>query len=432
MWEQIRSNERRSLLVLAVMGMLLVATGAALGVMLTGDPEAALLGAGGALALWLLLWAITVTGGDQLLLGMAGAREIEKKDHPQLFNVVEEMTIAASLPKLPRVFLVDDPSPNAFAAGRDPAKAAVAVTTGLLALLDRDELQGVVAHEIGHIKNRDVKLMTTAGIMVGAVAMLADMGRRALWMGGARRSRSSSKEDNGAQAAMMVAAVVLMIVAPLLAQLVYFALSRRREYLADASGALFTRYPAGLASALEKLGGGSRTPLADTSSVTAPMYIVPPLRAHGHAAFALFSTHPPLAERVRILRTMAGAGYADYDQAFAKVHGGGIVGPRSKQAHGHVPTRTGSAPAGALGLAAAAAATGAAADPAAAGAAPATADRGGDAAYEARRRQANDAFLTASGYEVRTCAACGAVAKIPPSLRGKVKSCPRCSEPYAV
>jgi heat shock protein HtpX len=154
------------------------------------------------------------------------------------------------------------------------------------------------------------------------------------------------------------------------------------------------------------------------------MYIVPPLRAHGHAAFALFSTHPPLEERVRILRTMAGAGYADYDQAFAKVHGGGIVGPRSRQAHGHVPPR-----AGALGLAGSA---GPAADPTVPAAAAAASEGAGDAAYEARRRQANDAFLTASGYQVRSCAACGAVAKIPPSLLGKVKTCPRCSEPYPV
>jgi heat shock protein HtpX len=420
MWEQIRSNERRSLFVLAAMGVLLVATGAALGVTFTGDPEAMIFGAGGALALWLVLWMITVTGGDQILLGMAGAREIEKKDHPQLFNIVEEMTIAAALPKRPKVYLVDDPSPNAFAAGREPGNAAVAVTTGLLAILDRDELQGVVAHEIGHIKNRDVKLMVTAGIMVGAIAMLADMGRRALWMGGARRSRSSSKEENGAQAALMIAALVLMIVAPLLAQLVYFALSRRREYLADASGAMFTRYPAGLASALEKLSGG-RAPLADTSSVTAPMYIVPPMRAHGAAAFALFSTHPPMEERVRILRKMAGASYTDYDRAFAAVKGGHIVGERSQREAGQVPRRAAFGAEGALPLAATVAA--------AAAAVPAAEP---ELAPEARRRQANDAFLTASGYEVRSCAACGATAKIPPSLRGKVKTCPRCSEPYPV
>lgn len=404
MWEQIRSNERRSLIVIAAMGALLVVTGAALGIIFGGTQAAALPGAGAALLVWMVLWLITVSGGDAMLLNMAGAREIQKKDHPQLFNVVEEMAIAASLPKLPRVYIVDDPSPNAFAAGRNPERTAVAVTTGLLALLDRDELQGVVAHEIGHIKNRDVKLMTTAGIMVGAIALLADVGRRALWMGGGRRSRSSSKNDNGAQAALMVAALVLMILAPLLAQLVYFALSRRREYLADASGAMFTRYPQGLAAALEKLGGG-KAPLADTSSVTAPMYIVPPLRAHGHRALGIFSTHPPIEERVRILRAMAGAGFADYDQAFAKVKGGHIVGESSRKTSGHVERRS------ALGLVDAAA----------------TEPRHDQ---EQRRRTANDAFLTASGYEVRSCSECGATAKIPPSLRGKVRTCPRCSATY--
>ena len=162
--------------IVAAMGVLLVATGVALGYLFTNRQEAALLGGVIAAGLWLVMWLFTSSQGDDVLLQMAGAREIQKQDHPQLFNVVEEMSIAAQLPKMPRVFIVDDPAPNAFAVGRNSDKAAVAVTIGLLKILNRDELQGVVAHEIGHIKNRDVALMTTAGIMLGALVILADLG----------------------------------------------------------------------------------------------------------------------------------------------------------------------------------------------------------------------------------------------------------------
>ncbi|MHC5065501.1 MAG: M48 family metallopeptidase, partial [Planctomycetota bacterium] len=269
MWEQIRSNRRRSAFVVTAMGVVLVATGAALGAALGGGPEAALVGAVAALAIWLILWLVSISKGDDIMLRIAGARQIEKQDHPQLVNVVEEMSIASGLGLKPKVYVVDDPSPNAFATGRKPATAAVSVTTGLLKILDRDELQGVVAHEIGHIKNRDVALMTTAGVMLGCIVLLAEVGIRAMWYGGGvRRSRSSNQ--GGGQAVVMIVAVIMVILAPILAQLIYFALSRRREYLADASAAQFTRYPEGLACALEKL-GGSNQPQADRSRVTAPM-----------------------------------------------------------------------------------------------------------------------------------------------------------------
>ena len=176
MWDAIHRNRRRSVLVVGIMGAFLVAIGAAVGFYLTGGTEGMYGGALIALFIWFVLWLIMRSRGDDILLGMANARQIEKKDHPQLFNVVEEMTIAAGLPAMPRVFIVDDPAPNAFAVGRDPQKASVAVTIGLLRLLDRDELQGVIAHEIGHIKNRDVALMTTVGIMLGAIVLLAELG----------------------------------------------------------------------------------------------------------------------------------------------------------------------------------------------------------------------------------------------------------------
>ena len=430
MWEQIRSNKRRSTFVLAGMGVLLVLVGMAVAALFTHDEGGMLVGGALALGLWLLLWVTTVSSGDDIMLHMAGAREIEKKHHPVLFNVVEEMTIASGMGSMPRVFVVDDPSPNAFAVGRDPKKAAVAVTTGLLRILDRDELQGVVAHEIGHIRNRDVALLTTAGVMMGAIVMLAEIGMRMMWVtGGGRRSRSSG-DQGGAQAVMMVVALVLLVLAPFLAQLMYFALSRRREYLADASGAMFTRYPEGLASALEKLGGKAREPLADESRVTAPMYIVAPLRKARGGGGSMFSTHPPIDERVRILRGMDGmADYAAYNRAFQKTKGRRIVGTHTLEETKSVPAREADedrdegglfGEGGMLGAVAAAQATGAAVSSAAAATPPPLPPE------SLRARAASDAFLQASGYAILTCEDCDAKVKVPPSLRDRDIPCPRC------
>lgn len=399
MWEQIRSNQRRSIFVVTMMGVLLAATGAAGGLAFTGRLEAALVGAGIGFVLWLIMWMSTVHGGDKALLRIAGAREIERKDHPQLWNVVEEMTIAAQLPAMPRVFIVDDPSPNAFATGRDPKWAGVSVTMGLLRILDRDELQGVVAHEIGHIKNRDVALMTTAGVMAGCIVILAESALRLLWYsGGTRRSRTSGSDDKGgAQAVMMVVALLLLVLAPIFAQLIYFSLSRKREYLADASGAMFTRYPEGLARALEKL-GGSQVALADESRVTAPMYIVKPRAAKGSAKASLFSTHPALEERVKILRSMGGgAGIAAYESAFKEVKGSSVVGARSLAAAEAVPARAATTP-----------------DP---------------SDERERARAASNAFISASGYVRRECTSCGAVLKVPPSVDEGLDACLRCDAP---
>ncbi|MDH3211454.1 MAG: M48 family metallopeptidase [Myxococcales bacterium] len=396
MWEQIRSNRRRSAFVVTAMGVLLVAAGMALGAYVNPTFTGMVVGGIAALVLWLVQWGVAVGSGDDIMLRMTGARQIRHEDHPILVNVVEEMAIAAQLPQAPRVFIVDDPSPNAFAVGRDPQKTTVAVTTGLLRILDRDELQGVIAHEIGHIKNRDVSLITLAGVMVGSIVILAELGLRALWYsgGGLRRSRTSSNRDGG-QAIILLVAILLLILAPILAQLIYFALSRRREFLADASSAFFTRYPEGLASALEKL-SSTHTPLTDTSRVTAPMYIVRPLRkGQKMSATSAFATHPPIADRVRILRSMAGgAGFGDYDRAFGKIRGRRIVGEHSIAEAASVPLRQ-----------------------------PAAAEQGGP---RERAREASDAFLTASGYGVRTCADCGAKVKAPPSLADRLDACPRC------
>ena len=397
MWDQIRANRQRSIFVVTALGVLLAALGVTLGGFLGGgDTGGALVGGAIALGVWLVLWITSVTRGDDVMLQIAGARQISKKDHPQLVNIVEEMTIASALGTPPRIFIVDDPAPNAFAVGRKPESAAVAVTTGLLSILDRNELQGVVAHELGHVKNRDVALMTTAGIMLGAIVIIAEIGGRTLLYGGGRRSRSSGKDGGGA--ALAIIAIVMIILAPILAQLLYFALSRRREYLADASGAMFTRYPEGLASALEKL-GGSRQVQQDQSRVTAPMYIVRPLAEGAKRSLSsAFSTHPPLGDRIKVLRSMdGGAGFSNYEQAYRKAHGGkGVIGARSLVGEGKV-----------------------------AAVAPET----DTTSTRERTREASDAFLAASGYERRTCSACGASHKIPPELAPRVKTCMRCKAP---
>jgi heat shock protein HtpX len=400
MWEQIRSNRIRSAVVVTGMALLLGAVGAALGFTF-GDVGGMAIGVGAALLVWLLLWLTTVANGDDVFLRMSKAQQIGAKDHPALWNVVEEMSIAAALPKMPRVYVVEDPAPNAFATGRNPDKAAVAVTTGLLGMLDRDELQGVVAHEIGHIKNRDVALIVTAGVMVGAVAMLGDVGRRALFYGGAPRSRSSNR-NGGAGAIVAVVASLVLILAPIFAQLMYFALSRRREFLADASGARFSRYPEGLARALEKI-SGQRVPQRDQSRVTAPMYIVSPVHPGALAARggggSMFSTHPPVEQRVRVLRSMGGgAGVADYLRAYRQVTGGRLLRAEPDDA----------------GLAS-------------------RAVRGGAAGFvdapRARARAASDALLTSGGWHILQCHGCGARVKLPPPLAGMVRRCPRCGAP---
>jgi heat shock protein HtpX len=401
MWQQIRANRRRSALVVIGMAALLLAVGAGIGVLMAGGPQGALYGAAGGGVLWLVLWGFAASGGDDLMMRVSRAREVGDGELQQLRNVLEEMSIAASLDRVPKLYVIDDPAPNAFATGRRPEKAAVAVTTGLLAVLDRDELQGVVAHELGHIRNQDVKLMVLAGVMLGCIVMLADAGTRMLWFGGGRRSRGS---DSGGGAVAAVVAVLVVILAPLMAQLFYFALSRRREYLADASAAAFTRYPEGLARALEKI-GGARVPSRSATRVTAPMYISEPWTAArgGTSARRWFSTHPPIEERVRILRAMGGgAGVADYLQAYGQVHGG-------------APLIEGAAvPVGAAGLV---------------GPPPLP---GSEAPQERARRvrEASDAMLRADGYHWRECAGCGATAKVPPALAGTLQRCPRCRTPY--
>lgn len=323
MWELIKQNQRKSFVLFVLMGACLILLGYFIGAAYA-PPDGGKVGIAVALAIWMILSLISYFGGDSIMLGVSGAKEITRDMHPQLYNVVEEMKIAGGLPAMPKIYIIDSPAPNAFATGRKPESAAIAVTAGLLARVNRDELQGVVAHEMSHILNRDVLFMTFAGVMLGAVAILSQVFLRGMWYSGHSSSRYRSRSSSGGgqgQAIIMIVAIVFAILAPIMARLLYFAISRRREYLADASAARLTRYPEGLASALEKI-ADSKDELPSANAITAPLYIVNPLKEKGMKLSDLTSTHPPISMRIKILRGMAsGAGYNNYQEAFSRVTG---------------------------------------------------------------------------------------------------------------
>jgi heat shock protein HtpX len=240
---------------------------------------------------------------DKIVLAISRARPVKKEDYPYLYNVVEGLAIAAGLPK-PRCYVIDDTAPNAFASGRNPENSVIVVTTGLLQKLDRAELEGVIAHEMSHIKNYDVLVQTLAVVMVGVVALLSDWTLRTFfWGGGRRRSRDRSSGGGNAGQILIIVALVLAILSPIIAQLLKLAISRKREFLADANGALLTRYPSGLASALKKL-SADREPLEAANKATAHLYIVNPLKNIKGRVNKLFSTHPPIEERIAALEEM--------------------------------------------------------------------------------------------------------------------------------
>jgi len=244
---------------------------------------------------------------DSITLAVSGAKEVPRKEpYLELHRVVENLSITAGLPK-PKIYLINDSAPNAFATGRDPKHASIAVTTGLLDKLDKTELQGVIAHELSHVGNYDIRLMTLIVVLVGIVALLSDFFLRWTWFGGGRRS-SNSDSGGQIQLILFIIAIALAILAPIAATLIQLAISRKREFLADASGALLTRYPEGLASALEKI-AKDREPLEVANKATAHLYIESPFKNKddqgGRSWFAgLFDTHPPVEERIKKLRAM--------------------------------------------------------------------------------------------------------------------------------
>jgi heat shock protein HtpX len=238
---------------------------------------------------------------DKMVLGISGAKQIEVKDHPQLFRSVENLCIAGGLP-MPKVYIIQDTAPNAFATGRDPKHAAIAFTTGILDKLNKQELEGVIAHELAHVKNRDTLLMSIVSILVGFIALLADWFIRISWYGG--RDNDSDSRSN---AIFLALAIVAAILAPIVATLIQLAISRRREFLADASGAYLTRDPEQLAYALQKI-SGDKEPLEVANRATAHLYIINPLKGSEAVGWfaGLFNTHPPVTQRVKALMAMEG------------------------------------------------------------------------------------------------------------------------------
>ncbi|EKD84889.1 MAG: hypothetical protein ACD_38C00146G0021 [uncultured bacterium] len=236
---------------------------------------------------------------DKIVLGISGAKPVEKKDNPEIYRLVENLCIAAGLP-LPKIYILEDTAPNAFATGRDPKHGVICFTTGILQKLNKEELEGVTAHELSHIGNRDTLLMSVVSILVGTIALLSDFFMRSMWYGGRDRDSKNS-------GIFMIIAIVAAILAPIVATLIQLAVSRRRELLADASGVLLTRHPSGLANALQKI-SSDREPLEAANRGTAHMYIINPLKGSEAKAWlaGLFNTHPPVEVRVKALREMEG------------------------------------------------------------------------------------------------------------------------------
>jgi heat shock protein HtpX len=309
-YSQIGANKRNSALLALLVVLLLGALGLFIGWGVTGDPRAAIPSTGIAIAVGLIASLVSYYLGDSIVLATSGAKEVSAQEMPQLVNVVQELAIAANVP-MPRIYLIDDTAPNAFATGRDPQHASVAITTGLLQKLDREELQGVMAHELSHVRNYDIRFSLIVGVLVGSIALLADFFLRfTFWGGAGRRGRRDSDSDSGGgglQVIIFVIAILLAIVAPIVSRLVQLAVSRQREYLADASGVELTRNPYGLERALAKITMDTE-PLEVANRATQHLYFDNPIKAATGSSNGLLSTHPPALDRINRLRQLTGEG----------------------------------------------------------------------------------------------------------------------------
>lgn len=290
MYNQIESNKRKTWLLMAIFAALIITIGFFLDYYYKG---------GSAIVIFAVVISIVSAlssyyTADKVALWSTGAKLIQKEDNPYVYRMVENLCIASGVPT-PKVHIIDSPALNAFATGRDPEHASIAFTTGIISALENEELEGVIAHELSHVKNYDIRLMTVVVVLVGTIALIGDIFLRMQFRGG----RRSSKEGNGAAAAMVIIGVLFLILSPIVAELIKLAISRKREYLADASGSLITRYPEGLARALEKI-KQSATPLATANSATAHLFIANPFAGKGISSF--FSTHPPIDDRIKKLR----------------------------------------------------------------------------------------------------------------------------------
>jgi heat shock protein HtpX len=298
------SNRRNSLLLILVVTLLLGALGFAIGYGTTGYVEGAFGVTTGAIVLAMLLSLGSFFAGDKLVLAASGAKEVTQEAAPQLMNVVREISIAAGVP-MPKVYVIDDTAPNAFATGRDPKHASVAITTGLLQKLDREELQGVMAHELGHVANYDIRFSLLVAVLVGSIALLADFFLRFTFWGGGRRGGDRDRGGGGLMAIMFVVAIVLAVVAPIIGRLVQLAVSRQREYLADATSVELTRNPRGIERALAKI-SADREVLEVANRATQHLYFTNPIKKFEERSSSLFSTHPNVVDRINRLRQLTG------------------------------------------------------------------------------------------------------------------------------
>jgi heat shock protein HtpX len=305
-YSQIAANRRNSFLLALAVIALLGLLGFAIGYAVSGSISGSVVATTVAVIIATLLALGSYFGGDSLVLSASSAHEITEAQAPQLFNVVRELTIAADIP-MPKVYIIDDTAPNAFATGRDPKHASIAITTGLLQKLNREELQGVIGHELSHVRNYDIRFTLIVGVLVGSVALLSDFFLRFTFWGGGRRSSSNDREGGGnaLQIVFFVLAIVLAILAPIAARLVQLAVSRQREYLADASSVELTRNPHGLEGALEKISEDQEV-LEAANRATQHLYFTNPIKKFEERSDSLFATHPPIIDRINRLRALTG------------------------------------------------------------------------------------------------------------------------------
>ena len=305
-YSQIAANRRNSFFLMLILVAILSVLGFAIGYGTTGQAGAGLgwLGIFGVIAI--ISSVVSYFSGDKVVLGVSKARRVTAEQQPQLINVVTEMALAAAVP-MPAVYLIDDTAPNAFATGRDPRHASIAITTGLLEKLDREELQGVIGHELSHVRNYDIRYSLLVGVLVGTVALLADFFLRFTFWGGFGGRRSSNDRDGGGglQAIVFVLAIVLAILAPFFTRLVQLAVSRQREYLADASSVELTRNPQGLERALAAIAEDPEV-LEVANRATQHLYFTNPIKKFEARSKGLFSTHPPIVDRINRLRALSG------------------------------------------------------------------------------------------------------------------------------
>jgi heat shock protein HtpX len=302
LYEQIASNKRKTVVLIVGAILLLGAVGYVLGLFYATG----VVGLVGAVALALVMSLVSFFSGDRIVLASTRAKEVTPQEQPRLHNIVEGLSIAAGIPK-PRVYLVPEQAPNAFATGRNPEHSSVAVTEGLLATMNRVELEGVIGHELSHVVDRDILVGTIVATLIGAVVLVSEFFMRSWWWGGFRGRRGSDSSGGGAEAIVFAIGLVLLVLAPIIGKIVQLAVSRQREYLADAQGAMLTRYPPGLASALRKIAAHSSIPMRSANNATAHLWLNQPSRVQGEGMGTLeklFATHPPIEERIRRLEEM--------------------------------------------------------------------------------------------------------------------------------